>query len=191
MMYHVVLNRLKLHQKRTHYKELFKKIGKNSKLLWNMVNCLIKKEVNKMAVTELFYKDNLLTDSVNICGAFNDHFANAGKNVQQSIGQLPPLDDILRYVKQVNSYFKFSQVTEGQLCKIVNNLKLKHSSGNDGISNLLLKQLMPVIKGPLCLVLNHSLVVGVFPDLMKCAKILPLHKTDKATNPDNYRPVSL
>ena len=117
-----------------------------------------------MAVTELFYKGNLLTDSVNICGAFNDHFANAGKNVQQSIGQLPPLDDTLRYVKQVNSYFKFSQVTEGQLCKIVNNLKPKHSSGNDGISNLLLKQLMPVIKGPLCLVLNHSLVVGVFPD---------------------------
>ena len=39
-----------------------------------------------------------------------------------------------------------------------------------------IKKLAPVIKAPLCALVNKSMESGVFPDLMKLAKVLPLHK---------------
>ena len=38
---------------------------------------------------------------------------------------------------------------------------------------------------------NRSLEEGVFPDLMKLAKIIPLHKGGEKNECDNYRPTSL
>ena len=53
--YQNTLNRPKQHEKWEHYKNLFQKIGKNSKLLWNVVNSLIKKTVNKTEVPEILH----------------------------------------------------------------------------------------------------------------------------------------
>ena len=49
----------------------------------------------------------------------------------------------------------------------------------------------PVIKLPLCYVINRLLNSGEFPDLMKIAKVLPLHKGGELEVTDNYRPISL
>ena len=77
--YRNTLNRLKLHIKRKHYDDLFKKIGKNLKLLWNVVNGLLKKSNNKTEIIELRYNDELYTKQEKICNAFNEHFISARK----------------------------------------------------------------------------------------------------------------
>lgn len=38
---------------------------------------------------------------------------------------------------------------------------------------------------------NQSLNTGIFPDLLKIAKVIPLHKKDDDTIFDNYRPISI
>ena len=97
-----------------------------------------------------------------------------------------------KIVKQTpKSLLKFTKVSELKLCKIVNNMKPKKSCGLDGISNTLLKRIMPVIKTPLCHVVNQSLQSGIFPDFMKTAKVIPLYKAGDRILPDNYRPISL
>ena len=70
-------------------------------------------------------------------------------------------------------------------------MKPKSSSGYDCISNLLLEKLVNVLKVPLAYIFNLSLEMGVFPDLMKIVKVLPLFKTGDSTTPNNYRPISL
>ena len=50
---------------------------------------------------------------------------------------------------------------------------------------------MHVIKGPLCVIFNKSSKSGVFPDLMKMAKVLPLFKVNDSKLLGNYRPISL
>ena len=101
-------------------------------------------------------------------------------------------DDVcLRGVKQVSSQLRFKRVTEAQICKIVENLKPKSSTGPDGVSNNLLKKLVHVIKCPLCVIFNKSLQSGVFPDLMKLAKVIPIFKAGDPMLCDNYRPISL
>ena len=173
-----------------HYKQLFEKICKNSKLLWNVVNNLVKKLNDKTGVTELFVDGIVHTDQTEICDKFNEHFASAGKRVQEKI-KAPQRNEPLKTVKRVSKNLSFKKITELQICKVVANMPANSSSGFDGISNILLKNIISVIKLPLCVIFNKSLKEGIIPDLMKIAKVLPLHKGGERDLPDNYRPISL
>ena len=55
----------------------------------------------------------------------------------------------------------------------------------------LLKILSECIAVPLCDIINDSFSSGVFPDLMKLAKVIPLYKESSPENPTNYRLISL
>ena len=55
----------------------------------------------------------------------------------------------------------------------------------------MLKVIGPIIVKPLTLIINQSLITGIFPDHMKIAKVVPLHKKDDQCIMGNYRPVSL
>ena len=90
------------------------------------------------------------------------------------------------YVKSVNQSLKFGHVSEQFVCDIVRRMKPKQSSGYDDISNYLLKRLINVIKEPLTVVINKSLATGVFPDLMKTAKVVPLYKGRSQEMVDSY-----
>ena len=87
-----------------------------------------------------------MTGDKSIANGFNDHFVNAGHRVRASIKQKQSNLDVSMNVKYVESALKFTRVSEQHLCRIVENMKQKKSSGLDGISNVVLKKLMPVIK---------------------------------------------
>ena len=70
-------------------------------------------------------------------------------------------------------------------------LKGKHSTGYDGISTSLLKSIINEIKDPITVIINQCLHSGIFPDMLKVAKITPIHKKNDAQILDNYRPISL
>ena len=53
------------------------------------------------------------------------------------------------------------------------------------------KDIVYSVRLPLEIIYNKSLSEGVFPDLMKIAKIKPLHKCEDVRICDNYRPISL
>ena len=74
---------------------------------------------------------------------------------------------------------------------IIGNLKSKTSSGWDGISNKLLKEVKHVLAYPLSVIFNKSLVYGVFPEIFKWADVIPLYKSGATTETTNYRPISL
>ena len=188
--YRNIVNRLKLHEKREHYRETFAKIGKNSKLIWSVINSLIKKVNNKTEVMKLVMDGRTLIGPKEICNGFNKHFATARKHVQDTIPEVTNSNSF-EPIHQCKSNFKFKLLTEMRLCHIVSKMPAKLSCGIDGISNMLLKQLISVLKGPLCTILNMSLKQGIFPDLMKIAKVIPLHKGGLCDVPDNYRPISL
>ena len=70
-------------------------------------------------------------------------------------------------------------------------LKNKKSSGSDGISNEILKCCSPVVEEHLCKAFNEYLKIGIFPECLKCAKVIALHKKCDYSDPENYRPISL
>ena len=159
--------------------------------MWNAVHNILKKSHSKGDVTHIKFRGKVVTDQGEICNAFNSHFSEAGASISEGIDcdgiKQKPCD----YVEKSNKNFKFKQVSEMYIFNIVMDMKSKSSSGLDDVSNLLLKRLISVLKSPLCVVINKSLKEGVFPDLMKVAKIIPLHKGGECDVLDNYRPISL
>ena len=94
--------------------------------------------------------------------------------------------------EQCDSSLFLFPTTENEIKKIVSRLKSKKSSGFDGISNVLLKSIIPEIQLPLSVIFNKSLRNGIFPDKMKLAEVVPIYKMKgKSDSMNSYRPVSL
>ena len=55
----------------------------------------------------------------------------------------------------------------------------------------IIKKLLEFIAQPLTEIINGSLLSGIYPDLLKLAKVIPIFKTGDSTNFSNYRPISL
>ena len=182
-----MVNSLKRYQKKEHYDQLFCKIGKNSQLSWNIAN-IIRKTNNHTEITESLCGNRKITDPSEICTLLNNHFVTAGHKVKENILPRPDNCDLMVFVKRITKCMLFKPVSEQHICNIVKKLKPKKSCGYD-ISNALLIRLIDMIKMPVCYILNKSLT-GLYPDLMKISKVVPLHKGGN-NMADNYRPISL
>ena len=70
---------------------------------------------------------------------------------------------------------------------IINKLKNKNSSRVDEISNKLLQSIGTELSKPLTIIINQCLLTGIFPDLLKIAKVKPLFKRGDVCQLNNYR----
>jgi hypothetical protein len=85
----------------------------------------------------------------------------------------------------------FYPISEEEIVTVVAKLKGKASAGFDEIPDFLVKDCIRCIKKPLTFIFNESIHQGVFPDLMKIAKIRPVHKKGNRHEISNYRPISV
>ncbi|KAA5569769.1 reverse transcriptase family protein, partial [Pseudomonas aeruginosa] len=60
-----------------------------------------------------------------------------------------------------------------------------------GISVKVLKSVIDIIASHLVSIFNDCIKCGVFPDLMKHSKVIPLFKSGSTDDPSNYRPISV
>ena len=75
--------------------------------------------------------------------------------------------------------------------KIISSLKNTYSSGQDGISNYILKLTANSLLVPIVHITNLSLKFGVFPSALKISKICPIFKSGSEIEVGNYRPIAL
>ena len=65
------------------------------------------------------------------------------------------------------------------------------SSGLDKTGPNILKLCRDHVARPIATLINYSLSSGVFPDKLKEAGVVPLHKGESKYDPNNYRPISI
>jgi len=65
------------------------------------------------------------------------------------------------------------------------------STGYDGISGHVFKNVSMEISIPLSYLINNSLINGTFPSALKEAKIIPIFKAGDKSQCSNYRPISI
>ena len=90
-----------------------------------------------------------------------------------------------------NNLFHFEEVSENFTLGQLKKLKSKKAVGLDAIPTRLLKDLAKIIANPLTKIINFSLANGCVPSEWKEARVIPLFKSRKSHNMDNYRPVSI
>ena len=81
-------------------------------------------------------------------------------------------------------------VTESEVEKVANDLKNKLSAGIDDIPDYVVKRCIQVLKKPLANIYNASLELGIFPDQLKIAMVIPLYKKGNKNYISNYRSIA-
>ena len=92
----------------------------------------------------------------------------------------PPVSDNL---------FKFSVIETKCVEDHIKNLKNGKATGLDGIGTRILKAGSPVLSIYLAQIFNQSLNIGYVPKCWKIKRVSPIHKGDKKTDPNNFRPI--
>ncbi len=97
------------------------------------------------------------------------------------------------YLKDSNTKNKnieyFLKSTHYEINTIINELKISKSSGYDGITTDLIKEIGKSLVEPLTLAINKSIATGTVPGCMKIAKVVPVFKRGDSSNFTNYRPI--
>ena len=123
---------------------------------------------------------------------FNLHFASVaskiiGDNNNASNVDLSKLKSFVEIKKPPSVEFTIPLLSENLLMHYINSLPIKVATGLDNISVPLLKLIAPYVSESLTKVLNCSLQSGICQDVLKIARITPIHKNGSKSDPTNYR----
>ena len=134
---------------------------------------------------------SITNNKKDIVNSFNRYFCNIGPKLESAI--------IIDSNKSYNHYLKnpttatfhFEPTNSTTVTKINNELKTRHSTGPDGSSTKLLQYIKEPLIEAITITLNQSLNTGIFPEKLKIAKVIPIHKKEDPSLLENYRPISI
>ena len=178
--------------KKKYYLSCFDKFKYDMKKTWSVINDVLNKNKSKKSFPDYFEVDGIkISNKINIANNFNKYFTEIGPKLAESTSQ-PAGRTYMEFLrKPLPPTFSFSNIDNEVVLKAIDSLKPKTSQGLDGFSNKLLKTVKTEISPILTNICNQSIQQGIFPDLLKRAKVLPLYKKNEDFLFCNYRPVSL
>ena len=184
-----IYNKLRRAAKKVYYSQCFSECKDDLKQTWNLIREVASKKKQKDTLPDWFRVNNtVIRDSQEIANQFNAFFTEAGPKLANEIPKSSiPFTDFLG--KPNTSHFQFSSVSEIRILDFVKGLKSKWSCGVDGISNNLLKIIIPYILQPLKYLINLSLQTGFVPP--QVGKIVPIFKDTDCHDFNFYRPICL
>ena len=191
--YNTCLRKVKREAKKLYYMQKCAEFKHNTRKLCGTINKICGKSNDKSMCIESLKVDNVTTyNTTKITDSFGKYFASVRKKYADNIVKpRTSVDEYLLKIRMSESSIFLSPVTNHKLDRLIDRLPNKVSSGHDNISNILLKNIKLWIVSPLVGIFNSSLTTGVFPNLMKTAIVVPLHKGQSALELSNYRPISL
>lgn len=153
-----------------------------SKTIWNIFNSATNKNINRQEPITLVENNTaVIDDPQKIADLFSKQF-NLSSAEEEAIGTVPSRDFPTLFLYPTDPTEVYNVIME---------LAPKYSFGIDEIPPLVLKQVAILICDPLTDIINSSLSSGIFPDDLKKAKLIPIHKRNSKTDANNYRPISL
>jgi len=186
-----MLETLMKESKRQYFINYFNKNSDNLKATWkgirNIINLKSKSESSPKSIT---HNNVTMTDPVDISNAFNDYFTSIGKSVQSNIPS--SIKHFSNYLNDPNPNSLFIKPTDStEILTIINSLDLTKSSGPNSIPVRIMKLLNTELSEHFSNIFNLSFTNGIFPDILKIAKVVPIHKKESKILVSNYRPISL
>ena len=144
--------------------------------LWSEVNCVIGRGVSRNSVVSADVSLDNLNDFFRSVAISEDH---------QSAGSwtLPTDSD--------TDKFCLSPIEVSDVVAHLWHLDVRKSTGSDGFSARLLREVAVEIAEPLSTIFNKSLQSGVAPFAWKKSNLTLVHKEGDDNNPSNFRPISV
>ena len=183
--------------KAKYYHKYFLEHQANSKKQWQMINTLLKRNKKKVEITKLIDDNgNCINNAKQISEKFNSYFANIAENLKSNHSKneiTSPSEnfDFEKYMGPAVTRSMFLEPTSStEVHAIINGLKNK-TTLDTKISALKIANNSEIFVEAFAKIINNSFEQGIFPDSLKIAKVVPIHKEGPKTAVENYRPISL
>ena len=187
-------------KKKQFYKEKLKEnIGK-PKDLWKTLKSLGLSSKKGSNISNICLKKDgkINFDEKTNANTFKEFYCNLAGDL---LKKLPPPSNKFGITSVRNFYqtildqlpfkFKFSNVTEDLVFKLLNDMNPDKAAGIDNLSGKFLKDGASILAKPISKICNLSIKYSLFPTDCQIAKLKPLFKKGSTTHPKNYRPISL
>ena len=161
---------------------------KDIKKTWDSINSVLgRKRKRNDEISSINEAGNIHTCSDRIAQCFNSYFSSIGHAISNSIHVQNNgyYKDYLR--GNFTNSFLFSPVYFSEIDTAIQSLKNKRCSLNV-IPNKVLKVISFIISPVLAVIINKSVMSGIFPRSLKVARVIPLFKKGDLKN---YRPISI
>lgn len=173
-----------------YFKAKFSECSGDNKTTWKNINAILGRSTFKPCVTEIVHEGTVIHDPRVIAELFCQHFSTVGLNLTSHLTNSRMDINSLNSLIRVPSSIYMGPVVDLDLINVINNLKIK-SPGHDNISTETLKTHKNLLAPLLTTILNQCFSEGVYPDLLKIGKVIPLFKSGDSKNVNNYRPISI
>lgn len=180
---------VKLSRKKYYHDKLAKQMH-DLKATWSTIKSIIGTKPKHAIPSVMNDSNGEYNDPFIIANRFNDFFVNVG----QSLSKRFPRSHNLHKQYLIGHYNKtifLSPTSQSEIISIVNSLKNTRSEGVDGVNIVIVKSCIDLLAPTLSVIFNASISMGVVPDYLKIAKIIPVYKTDDRHKFSNYRPISI
>jgi hypothetical protein len=185
------INSQKRREKKRYYQDLLS-TKNNPKVVWKAINKLTNKDTPSKC-------GNIKDISAE---ELNNHFTTIADTLittdQSKSNDLEALKTFCQN-KSITSDLNIPFMTVFEVYHYLTHLKDSKARGLDGLDSTILKLSAPVITklsapaitDTLTYVYNNCLDKSYFPNALKKAKVIPVHKSGSTSNPTNYRPISI
>jgi exonuclease III len=189
--YKLIYKRVIREAKRRENDNYISQAKNKSKAIWQVIH----KEIGKTPLQKLDIKlienSEVITNPYKLSEIFNSYFCGIPDTLLQNKGEKLIIENYQLNIKVNSNTMFLYPITENEVEEAARRLKNKSSTGTDGIPDNIVKQCMELLKEPLTNIYNLSLVTGTFPDKLKIAKVIPVHKKGDTRDINNYRPIAL
>ena len=174
-------------RKKEYYSRQIEIYTSNAKKQWKIINSVISNRKPCTQIKKLTTPTHTITDNKSIAQSFNEYFCSIAENLKRGIPTPNHAGSTLKH--ETHSIF-LQPCSESEVSTIIK--QLKNSSTSDYNVNVI-KQI--ALTTPLVSILTQSINLsfedGIFPHLLKTAKVIPIHKSGSRADVSNYRPISL
>ena len=191
-IYRNLLSTLMKKSKQAYYEKYFERNWNNIKNTWKGIKSLINLKTATSRAPTVLSLDNgdTRTNPYDIANTFNNYFASIAETTKKSIKYSHK--HFSDYLSNESSTTIFLQPTDKkEITNIISSLNSNKASGPNSIPYRILFLLKNEISKQLADLFNISFITGVFPSVLKTAKVVPVFKKYSKLGYKNYQPISL
>ena len=137
----------------------------------------------------IIFKNENSDNPKQICNMFSNYFESVFE--PSSVSTTYDLPDISDNMDPLSTLLCDVHISDLDILTELKLLDITKGSGVDNIPPSFLKLTANSIYVPLYILYNKCLHEGIFPDIWKSARIVPVHKSGSKKDVENYRPISI
>ena len=182
--------------KAKYYNSQFEKYKNDSRKQWQLINGLLNRKNKNSNICNLRDSNGrTINTPSDMAASFNDYFSNIASNLknansanESSSGSTSTYQYYLK--NPVSNSIYLNEVDASEVHRTIKNFKNK-STSDTRISALKIANESYSFTTVLAKIINKSFQEGVFPEQLKTAGVVPIHKEGSKSDVSNYRPISL